>query len=197
MHFPTDGQVKLTWTVQQPTELTLKIRRPAWAQSAADNVVINGLQVNTSTDAAGYAEITRMWKTGDTVSVAFPFSLHSEELPGNPNIVAVLYGPLVLSGKLGTTGMPLPYAFDQLDQARFPDPSVPAFVSVDKNWLSKIERVSTRPLLFRTRGLGQPNDVFLEPFKDVHNERNAVYWRLMSQADWDKVTAETTALKDR
>jgi hypothetical protein len=93
--------------------------------------------------------------------------------------------------------MPLPYANDQLDQVRVLPPSVPAFVAPGKDWLSSIERVSSNPLLFRTHGLGRPDDVLLVPFLELHQERSTVYWHLMNPAEYDKATASQTAVNDK
>jgi hypothetical protein len=123
------------------------------------------------------------------VEVQFPFSLRTETLPGNDDIVAVLYGPIVLAGKLGTDGMPLPYAHDQLDQARFPNPEPPTFVTDAKDWIGHIERVSTTPLLFRTHGLAQPHDVTLAPLYQLNEERYTVYWHVLTPSAYQQAHA--------
>jgi len=132
------------------------------------------------------------------VEVTLPMGLHVETLPDTPDEVAVLYGPIVLAGELGQEDMKSPYQRDQLDQARFPHPVAPAFVTdaTDTSWLSQIERVSSQELLFRTRGLVRPHDVALAPFHRVHHERQAVYWRVMTKAAWDERTAAAEAAQD-
>ncbi len=45
-----------------------------------------------------------MWRTGDIVEFHVPMSVRTEPLPGNPDIVAILYGPIVLTGRLGRKG---------------------------------------------------------------------------------------------
>jgi hypothetical protein len=108
--------------------------------------------------------------------------LRTEPLPGTSNIVAVLYGPVVLAGELGTNGMPYPYARDQTDQVRVQDPAVPAFVGDTKSLLKQI-KATHAPLMFQTKSLGQPGGVKLVPFYRVHHERYTVYWDLMNTAD--------------
>jgi hypothetical protein len=119
--------------------------------------------------------------------------LHAETLPGAPGQVALLYGPIVLAGRLGTDGMPSPFAGEQTAHARFPPPDVPHFVTSDPDWLSRVKLVSRRPLVFRTRDLAQPSDVVLEPFFRVHHERYAVYWTVLSPERW---TERQTAVAD-
>ncbi len=122
--------------------------------------------------------------------------LHSEPLPGTTNIVAVLYGPIVLAGNLGTNGMPAPYAKDQLDLAKIPDPKVPVFVADPKTFLKKIKPTG-KPLVFQTKNLGQPNDVTLVPFYKANHERYSVYWNVVSAADWKNNPAQITSDGDR
>ncbi len=38
-----------------------------------------------------------------------------------------------------------------------------------------------KPLTFRTKGIGQPQDITLIPFYETHHERYSVYWKLMSE----------------
>ena len=186
--YPEAESTQLTWNCREPVKLALRIRHPEWATKGF-TIYINGEQENISSAPGSYAEVTRTWKSGDRVEIKFPFSLHSEILPGTPDEVALLYGPLVLAGKLGTEGMPLPYARDQLDQAHLPDPPAPVLVATNDAWLGHVELIDRSPLLFRTRGLAQPGDIYLVPLKDLHNERYTVYWRLRNAADWEKQKA--------
>jgi DUF1680 family protein len=123
--------------------------------------------------------LDRKWKNGDEVYVRLPMKLHAEPLPGTTNIVAVLYGPIVLAGELGTNGMPRPYARDQADLAKVPDPKVPVFVGEGNSWLKKIKPTG-EPLVFRTRHLGEPGNVKLEPLYKINDQRYNVYWSVVS-----------------
>jgi hypothetical protein len=98
----------------------------------------------------------------------------------------------VLAGKLGTNGMPSPYARDQLDLAKIPDPQVPVWVGDPKTFLNKIQPTG-RPLVFQTKHLGQPNDVTLIPFYQANHERYSVYWNVVSAADWKSHPAQNAA----
>ena len=57
--------------------------------------------------------LDREWRNGDTVEIQLPMKLHTESLPGTTNEVALLYGPIVLAGELGTNNMPNAFARDQ------------------------------------------------------------------------------------
>ena len=181
--FPDQDGTRLTWQTREPAALTLRVRHPGWARGPL-MVAINGTPVEVSSEPGSYAAITRTWRTGDVVDVRFPIDLHVETLPGAPDQVALLYGPIVLAGRLGNDGMPSPFASEQTAYVRFPLPDVPHFVTSSPDWLSRVQLVSRQPLLFRTRGLAQPSDVVLEPFFRVHHERYAVYWTVLSPEQW-------------
>jgi uncharacterized protein len=181
--FPDQDGTRLTWQARKPVALTLRVRHPGWAFGPL-TVAINGTPTAVSSERGSYAAITRTWRTGDVVDVRFPMDLHQEALPGAPDQVALLYGPIVLAGRLGNDGVPSPFAQEQTAYVRFPLPDVPHFVTSNADWLSRVQLVSRRPLLFRTRGLAQPSDVVLEPFFRVHYERYAVYWTVLSPERW-------------
>ncbi|HEY6552890.1 MAG TPA: beta-L-arabinofuranosidase domain-containing protein, partial [Vicinamibacteria bacterium] len=183
--FPDEDGTRLTWQAREPIALTLRVRHPAWARGPLA-VAINGTPVEVASKQGSYAAIARTWRTGDVVDVRFPMELHVETLPGAPDQVALLYGPIVLAGRLGGDGVPSPYAEEQTAHVRFPPPDVPHFVTSDADWRSRVQLVSRRPLLFRTRGLAQPGDVVLEPFFRVHHERYAVYWTVLSPERWSE-----------
>jgi hypothetical protein len=120
--------------------------------------------------------------------------LHTEFLPGTSNEVAVLYGPIVLAGELGTEGMPNPpMATTQTAYNRVPTPAVPRFATTAKALLKHIKAVAGRPLTFQTRRIGRPKDVTLIPFYQLHRQRYSVYWQLITEADWKTLAPELAA----
>jgi DUF1680 family protein len=195
--FPeSDKTILVIGTVDQtPVRFTLKIRWPAWAEKIS--VRVNGKKQKISGAPGSYVSLDREWQNGDRVEIQLPMKLHTESLPGTSNIVALLYGPIVLAGNLGTNGMPNPCARDQLDLAKIPDPKVSVFVA-DKNSLLKHVKPTDKPLVFRTKNLGKPDDVTLIPFYNMHHERYSVYWNVVSEADWkknpEKISADAETL---
>ena len=121
--FPETDRTRLTFNTETPTEIALKIRWPSWSDRLS--VRVNGRKQKISGAPASYVEVNREWRDGDRVEIRFSMKLHTEPLPGSSNTIAVLYGPLVLAGELGANAMPNPYARDQLDFAKVPDPAVP------------------------------------------------------------------------
>jgi DUF1680 family protein len=97
--FPDEDGTRLTWQTREPVALTLRVRHPAWARGPL-TVAINGTPVKVSSEPGSFAAIARTWRTGDVVNVRFPMDLRTETLPGAPDQVALLYGPIVLAGRL-------------------------------------------------------------------------------------------------
>jgi uncharacterized protein len=192
--FPESDVTQLNFKTQTPVQLALKIRWPAWSEKIS--VRVNGKKQKISGAPGSYVSLDREWQNGDRVEIQLPMKLHAEPLPGVTNIVAVLYGPIVLAGNLGTNGMPNPYARDQLDLAKIPDPKVPVFVGNQKTFLKKIKATGA-PLVFQTKNLGQPDDVTLIPFYQVNHERYSVYWNIVSAADWKNNPAQISVTGDR
>jgi uncharacterized protein len=192
--FPESDTTLLNFQTPTPTQLVLKIRWPAWAEKIS--VRLNGKKQKMSGAPGSYVSLNREWQNGDHMEIQLPMRLHTEPLPGTTNIVAVLYGPIVLAGNLGTNGMPNPYARDRLDFVKIPDPKVPVFVCDQKQFLKKIKPTG-EPLVFQTKNLGQPKDVTLVPFYKANHERYSVYWNVVSVADWKNNPAQISAAGDQ
>jgi len=184
--FPESDATRLNIKAAQPVSLALQIRWPEWSENLS--VRVNGRSQKISGQPGGYVSVSRTWQNGDRVDIQLAMKLHTEPLPGASNIVAVLYGPVVLAGELGTNGMPNPYARNQTDLVRVPDPAVPLFVGDATSILKKIKRAGA-PLVFRTKNLRPPDEVTLVPLYRANHERYTVYWNLVSAADAKKRTA--------
>ena len=95
---------------------------------------------------------------------------------------AVMYGPLVLAGRLGTAGLNAknlrapPTPPRQVPEYTAEPVSVPAIVAVREDVVSWVQPVPGQPLRFRTTG--QPTNLELVPLNRVFDERYAVYWKV-------------------
>ena len=181
--FPAGDTSVLKVNVSKPVTLTFKIRHPAWATEGII-VKVNGKKQKVSSPPGSYLALSREWHDGDEVEVRLPMQLHAEFLPGVSNEVALLYGPIVLAGELGTNSMPNPLTSNQTDYSRLPDPPAPMFVGAADSLPGHVKPVAGRPLTFRTHGIGRPQDVTLIPFYALHRQRYSVYWKLITEADW-------------
>jgi DUF1680 family protein len=191
-HFPESDSTVLKIKAEKPVNFALKIRHPAWATSGLD-VTVNGRRQPVTSTPGSYFTLPSDWHDGDKVEIHFPMKLHTEPLPGVSNTVAILYGPIVLAGELGTNAMPNPITANQTDFSKLPAPDAPVFVGDMAKLLKQIEPVAGRLLTFRTHDLGQPRDVTLIPFYQLHRQRYSVYWKLLSTTEWKAQTAELAA----
>ncbi len=191
--FPESDTTQLTFTCAKPTKLALKIRKPAWAGDFA--VLVNGKSAEPPPHVGGYVTLQREWKSGDEVAVRMPMALHTEAMPDSPNVIAVCYGPIVLAGELGTAGLEKvnPYVNGQLDLERHPVPDMPTMVCAKGTLLAHIEPVPGKPLTFRTRDIGRPDDVTLIPYYQLYHQRLAVYWPLVDEEGWKQELAAKAA----
>ena len=168
--YPEDGKVSFTVKAARPVNFTLKLRIPGWASGAT--ITIDGRAQSILAKPNGYFGIKRTWKAGDRVEVTIPMSLRLEAIPDNPNRVAVFYGPTLLAGELGaeerSNGVSL----------------IPALITSDSEPSKWMKPVADRPVTFRTASVGRPEDVTLYPFYAMHHKRYAVYWDLLTAAQW-------------
>jgi len=190
--FPEKDLTHLTFACPQPVALALKVRWPAWALPAI-SIRVNGHNQKISGTPGSYVTINRTWHNGDRVDIHLPMTLHTEPLPGTTNIIAFLYGPIVLAGDLGTNNLPSQYNPDQTASAKLTDPAVPVFLAAPNNVLQHVHP-TREPLVFRTRDLGQPDEVRLIPFYQASHIRYSVYWTLVDPVEWHKHNARADTL---
>lgn len=178
--FPEHNVTRFVITPEQPVEFGLKIRHPEWAEGTL-SVRINGESTEISSSPGDYATLRRTWSPGDVVEVEFPMHLHLKPMPDDPNRIAILYGPIVLAGALGTENMPDSGAFanDHRQYLDLPAPQVPVLAAEAGHISEWVKPVESKPLTFQTVGVGRPNDVTLIPFYKMHHQRYNVYWDLV------------------
>ena len=190
--YPEKEFTVLKIKAEKPVNFTLKIRHPAWASSGM-SVSINGKKQSAASAPGSYFTLSREFHDGDKIEIHFPMTLHTEPLPGVTNEVAILYGPIVLAGELGTNGMPNPFARDPANYSKLPVPNAPMLATTAAELIKQVKPVSGRPLTFRTQHIGRPDDVTLVPFYELHRQRYSVYWKLISEADWQVQKAQFAA----
>ena len=175
-NFPESSSATLVINAAAPCTMRIHLRIPYWISSDA-LVKINGKAAEVTPSAASYFTIAREWKNGDRITLNMPMHLHSEAMPDEPSTQAILYGPLVLAGKLGTEGLNMDRFVGPLgpDVRRHPMdvPKLRASAADLEEWLKP---VPGEPLVFRT--IGQEKDITLIPFNRLFGERYSVYWTI-------------------
>jgi DUF1680 family protein len=171
--FPDTSSTMLTITAATPAPMPVRLRVPYWAKSGA-SVRINGHAIEASATPGSYITLTRTWKSGDRVELSMPMSLHIEKMPDEPTTQAVLYGPLVLAGDLGSDGLTKDLITGPMGPPLKEHPTeAPSFRASGPDPNSWI-KPADRPLTFRTTG--QERDVTLAPFDRTFGKRYSVYW---------------------
>ncbi len=179
--FPEQQGTSLVIAAVKPVELSVHLRIPGWA-TRGGKVLLNGKQLETFSSPGSYLELRRIWKDGDRIEIELPMSLHLERTPDDPNVAAILYGPLVLAGRLGTL---LPKENVQGAMGPSGEPVVTPYLIGDGQQLdSWIKPVSGQSLSFRTVNAGRPADISLKPFYRLYGERYSIYWNIYSPAEW-------------
>jgi DUF1680 family protein len=192
--FPEGETATLKLSLQSPKQLTLALRRPYWAGEGF-SVKINGEAVKGLPPAGSYVEIKRLWNNGDTIALALPKTLRMEPLPDNQRRVALMWGPLVLAGDLGTG------EFGGRRRGRGPggtnQSGVPVFLAVDKPVADWLKPVADKPGTFRSDGVGRGKDVDFVPFYRLHRHAYGVYWDLFTPQQWEQQSSGYTAEQEK
>jgi DUF1680 family protein len=183
--FPERDRTRLRLNVRRPSRLTLNVRHPAWCHAAT--AFVNGRRHTTSRQPGGYVSLNRIWRDGDTVEMHLPMSLRAEPLPGNPDVVAFLFGPIVLAGRLGREGLK-PGADIIVNERTYGDVlnekvEVPVLSGEVGEVVGRIKPSAGEALTFRTQGIGRPHDVTLIPYYRVAHERYNLYWKVTGKGD--------------
>ncbi|MCU0963261.1 MAG: glycoside hydrolase family 127 protein [Pirellulaceae bacterium] len=70
--YPNSGDVKLALTCSEPVQFGFRFRTPRWAENI--ECAVCDVPCVPTKSPLGYAELTRVWKTGDTLSISMPMS---------------------------------------------------------------------------------------------------------------------------
>jgi hypothetical protein len=176
--FPAGHAASLKVTAESPKKFTLELRRPYWAGKRF-TVKVNGRAVEHLPKPDSYVEISRVWKSGDTVDLVLPKELHEERLPDNPNRLAVMWGPLVLAGDLGVE-----QGERRLRPRANADHRAPVLVAAVQPVGKWLKPMAGRPGTFRTTGVGLTTDIKFVPFYQLPRRRYAIYWDVFTPQQW-------------
>jgi uncharacterized protein len=179
--FPESDSTTLTVSCKSPQRMALRIRVPYWA-TRGGVAKVNGRELESFAEPSNYFVINRTWQDGDKVEVKMPMSLHIASMPDNENLQAVMYGPLVLTGRLGTEGLTKeiiraePTKIRQVPEYKGKPVAAPEFKTKSRDPREWVEAVPGRSLEFRT--VGQAKNIDLVPFYKLIDERYGVYWKV-------------------
>ena len=146
---PDQSSTVLTVTSGR-AEHQLLVRIPAWAAGA--RVRLNGRTLPDRPQPGSWLSLDRVWRRNDRVEVELPLRTTVEATPDDPDVRAVLHGPVVLAGAYGDVATPW---MPRLDTA-------------------SIRRASASPLRLTAEADGET--VTLLPVARVHHQHYNVYW---------------------
>lgn len=176
--FPIEPSTKLIIHTPKAVELAINIRIPYWADNGV-TVKINKENQSITAEPSSYLTLERLWQDGDSIEITMPMKLHLSSLPDKPERVALMYGPLVLVGLLGTDNMQITTTgVDVIIPNRgIPRQSYLNVSDADRfetvNWLLPVK---DQPLTFKM--CEDVGDIVFKPFYQVFNQRYGVYWDL-------------------
>lgn len=180
--FPEEETLRFRLHAAKPVRMALRIRVPYWTTGGSAS--LNGRKLEGFSAPRSYFVLDRVWKDGDRVDVTLPMRLHTAAMPDDPTVQAVMYGPLVLAGRLGNAGLtPEVLRAEPTKPRTVPeykaDPvAAPSIVARSSDPASWLKPVAGRPLEFRSTG--QATELTLVPLNRVIDERYAVYWKVQS-----------------
>ncbi len=155
--YPESDRIELRVDPQAPVEFDLHVRVPGWLRQPA-KVSLNGKPLALKAEPGKFATIHRRWRKGDTVELTLPFSFRAVPIdPLNPNIVAIMRGPVMLTAV---------------------DPS--GELSASAAALARMDPVIGNPLEFECRT--ESGRVRMRPFYKVRRETYSTYFRRTADA---------------
>ncbi|MGV8136088.1 MAG: beta-L-arabinofuranosidase domain-containing protein [Mangrovibacterium sp.] len=181
---PDEEQTVLEIQTKVPKEFSLKIRHPYWVGKGEMTILINGKVYKTSYLGSQFAEIKRVWKSGDKVTIQLPMKLRVEPLTPSEKFISVSYGPVVLAAEFPSEDLKKTDYWDAGDNAglrssvrhNFPLEDFSWFIGSTQDITGKIVKVSSSPLVFNTTNASYPDSYSLVPFNRIHYSRYVLYF---------------------
>jgi uncharacterized protein len=178
------GEISISNTVQfsittaSATQANLNIRVPSWTDGDV-TVRINGQAYTGPMVRGQYLNLDRQWQNGDQVELTMPKKLYIRRSMDDPTMVSIFYGPIMLAGRLGTSGMPASdQATDQSAYNGYSDPAVSAVTALSADPSQWLQLVDPNTLTFQTVNAGAASGITFSPYYDVNHQRYSVYWKL-------------------
>lgn len=174
-NFPVQQGTKLVIAADKPSDVSIRVRIPYWAQGGS--VKVNGRVLPVFASPSSYLTLRGPWKTGDSIELNLPMGLHSSPLSGDETVQAPMYGPLVLASRHEETPKESWYGTNAPRRTPgAPLPTMPTATGKLDDSATWIEPVANETLSFRT--VGQATQGTLVPINQIVHERYDVYWKV-------------------
>lgn len=155
--YPERPSTRLTIKISDsPAPFNLRIRVPWWIRKGFE-IKVNNEEVQGNFIPSTFHGLDRLWNDGDIIDISMPMNLYAESINDDPDLVAIMYGPLVMAG---LTSQPVEFHGSK--------------EAVD-SWMEHIAKESTA---FYTKG--QKHEIKFIPLYEVTSESYGVYFRVTS-----------------
>lgn len=194
-NFPESEKVtfKIERLAQSILDFSLHLRIPEWI---ADSfyIMLNGMEISPTIEN-GYVLINRDWDNGDVLELTLPMKVRASFLPDNPNAIAFVYGPLVLSAALGVEDMRITQTGVAVDIPT-KEMDIKDYILVKnirvQEWIENIDFHLIKKkdkLEFYLKGTDEDERLIFTPHYRQYKERYGIYWEILE--------SESDALKER
>ncbi|MBN1919407.1 MAG: glycoside hydrolase family 127 protein [Verrucomicrobia bacterium] len=154
--YPENGKATIIVEKAAKGSRTILVRVPWWAPTGR-GMAKAAISVNETPQMglkpSSYCKIARRWKAGDRIEINYPMTLWACPMPDDKNLVAAMYGPMVLAGLVSE------------DTPIKGDPAKPS------TWLEQLDG-----LRFRTKG--QKTDLDFIPMWQVLDQKLGIYFKV-------------------
>ncbi len=180
--FPDEGQSTLYISTAKSRRFSLFLRHPGWLDTQTLTLRINGQVQRLASKPCSYLGVNRVWNDGDQVDIELPMDLHLEPLRGSSEYFAMLCGPIVLVGELGTKDLETEEFYRKMDQV--PHHSIsfsetPLLSGTSTQILESIRRKDNGRLAFSLNCPDQGTAISLSPLFRLGFQRYIIYWRML------------------
>lgn len=196
--FPDEPRTMLSFEMPEPQQFEVKVRYPTWVAPGKLKLRVNGEEVFADGEPGSYVSVMRTWQDGDRLEVELPMRVTIEELPGVPEYVAFLYGPIVLAGRAGTENLDIDFrGGNNLGQRTVPKYEAPTLVGERTAPAESIKRLPGDSLAFLSPPNTRPKPIEMIPFYRLHDQRYVIYWWVATPAEFDAELARAAAEAER
>jgi uncharacterized protein len=151
-NYPYEPTAAIEINADKPADFAVMLRVPAWA-GAKTAIAVNGKRWASGPEPGKFASINRTWKNGDRMEIEFDMPTVLEAVdPEHPNLLAAVYGPLVL----------------------FSVGDVPS--SLTKRELAAASQAATRSTDWQAKSAA--GTLMLRPFAAIRDEHYRLYLKL-------------------
>ena len=196
--FPYSEQTQLKISTKKTQQFAIVFRYPSWVKDGKLKAYVNKKEVLVKRDKNSYASVTRLWKTGDVLSIQLPMEIKAEFLPDSSSWVSFVRGPIVLAAATDSTNVTGLKANDSrmghiANGPSYPIEDAPMIVTADKKNITTLQPVKNKTFTYTASNLIYPakyKSLQLVPFYTLHDKRYMLYWRYATPEQLESIKEE-------